>query len=117
MVTARSASSLFRERRHRPARYSSAVESGPPETASTSARACATVRNRTLASAAEIGRAASAADTLLFSVHSLFYRRRSAGKLARDLAQRCAGGFFLAQGGKGLPEPQERIRGLRIRIE
>src|SRR3954454_15836954 len=95
---------------------SSAVESGPPETARTRAVALASGSNSVFASAAETGAASSAADTLLFSFHTLLHTGRCTGKLAHDLAERRAGGFLLAERGKRLSQPQQRVRRLGGRL-
>src|SRR6476619_7465830 len=95
---------------------SSAVESGPPETARTRAVALASGSNSVFASAAETGAASSAADTLLFSLDTLLHTGRCTGKLAHDLAERRAGGFLLAERGKRLSKPQQRVRRLGGRL-
>src|SRR3954447_2608745 len=95
---------------------SSAVESGPPETARTRAAALASGSNSVFASAAETGAASSAADTLLFSLDTLLHTGRCTGKLAQDLAERRAGGLLLAERGKRLSKPQQRVRRLGGRL-
>src|SRR6185503_6095846 len=95
---------------------SSAVDSGPPETARTRAVALASGANSVFASAAETGAASSAADTLLFSLDTLLHTGRCTGKLAQDLAERRAGGFLLAERGKRLSKPQQRVRRLGGRL-
>src|SRR6266508_2332903 len=99
----------LRARRQRAASISSAVESGPPETASTRTGAWARGPNSVFASAGETGAASSAADTLLFPLDALLQARRCAGKLARDLAERRAGRFLLAERGERLPEAEQRV--------
>src|SRR5215208_2027754 len=119
-VTARSFGPRLCALRQRAARKSSAVESGPPETASTAAGAETRSSNRSLASAAESGRsssARSAADTLLFRCHVLFHVCGSAGVFAADFTPGRAGGFLFAQGGERLPKPQQRLRRLRAAVE
>src|SRR4030095_8351289 len=88
---------------------SSAVESGPPDTARTRAGAWTSGVNNAFASAAETGAASSAADTLLFSLDSLLHRRRRARELAQHFAERRAGRFLLAERGERLTEAQKRM--------
>src|SRR5262245_63790642 len=95
--------------RQRAASTSSAVESGPPDTAITRAPAERRSSNRVLASAAETGSASSAADTLLFPVDALLHADRRARIFAQDLAERCTGGLLLAHGGERLAEPEQRV--------
>src|SRR2546423_13796720 len=112
MVTARRRGAFLlrlRAARQRAARKRSAVESGPPETARTRPDDCAKGLNRRCASAAEMGRAASAAHTLLLSLDLLSYTRGSARKLAQDFADRRPSRFLLAQCGKRLAKAHERI--------
>src|SRR6266545_3407193 len=99
--------------RQRVASTSSAVESGPPETARTRARAERRSSNSVFASAAETGAASSAADTLLFPVDALLHADRRAGIFARDLAERGAGRLLLAHGGERLAEAEQRVRRAR----
>src|SRR6266487_2189197 len=99
----------FSARRQRAMSSSSAVESGPPETARTRAGAWTSGANSAFASAAETGAASSAADTLLFSLDPLLHRRRRAWELAQHFAERCAGRFLLAERGERLPKAQKRI--------
>src|SRR6266508_4051712 len=89
----------FSARRQRAMSSSSAVESGPPETARTRAGAWTSGANSAFASAAETGAASSAADTLLFSLDPLLHRRRRAWELAQHFAERC----------ERLPKAQKRI--------
>src|SRR3954470_9943851 len=120
MVTAISFGPRLRALRHRAARKSSAVESGPPETASTKAGAEVRSENRSLVSAAESGRpdsASLAADTLLFRRNVLFHVRGCAGIFAADLAPGRAGGFLFAHGGQRLAKPQQRLGRLRAAVE
>src|SRR5262249_42702126 len=114
-VTATSFGPRFRPRRQRAANSSSAVESGPPETARMRAEVRASGPNSVFASAAET--AASAADTLLFSLDPLFHARRCAREFALHLAERRAGRLFLAQQGERLPEAKQRIRRLGAGFE
>src|SRR3954462_5346838 len=80
MVTASNRGPLFSAARQRAARTSSAVESGPPETARTRAGAWTRSANSDFASAAETG-AASAADTLLVPVAALLHGTAARGYL------------------------------------
>src|SRR3984957_5680838 len=95
--------------RQRAARTMRAVESGPPETASSSAGADRRSANSVLASAAETGAARSAADTLLFPVDALLHAERGARIFAQHLAQRRAGRLLLAQHRERLTQPQQRV--------
>src|SRR5262245_12459751 len=104
----------LRARRQRTANTSSAVESAPPETASTSVEASANGSNSAFASAAET--ASSAAGTLLFSLDPLLHIRRSARKFAQHLAERGAGSLFLAEHGERLSEAEQRIGRLGVRF-
>src|SRR5262245_11203775 len=100
--------------RQRAASAISAVESGPPETARTSAGKCSRPPNSRFISAAdEIGVASSAADAFLLTLDALSDRDRCARILAQHFRERRAGGFALAQLGKRLAEPQQRIRSAR----
>src|SRR6476646_466392 len=112
MVTASSLGPLLRARRQRAARNNSAVESGPPETARTRVDASANGLNSAFASATETGLASSAADTLLFSLDTLLHPRRCTRKFTQDFAERRARRFLLAERGKRLSKPQERLRRL-----
>src|SRR3954447_10087124 len=109
MVTASNRGPLFSAARQRAARTSSAVESGPPETARRRAGAWTRSANSDFASAAETG-AASAAGTLLFPVDALLHGDGRARIFAQDLAERGTGRFLLAQGGERLAEAQQRLR-------
>ncbi len=86
--------------RQRAISISSAVESGPPETAKTRAQTRASGANNLFASAAETGAASSAADTLLFSLDPLLHRGRCARKFAQDFSERRAGRVLLPERGK-----------------
>src|SRR5438105_2700843 len=116
MVTASNRGPVRRARRQRAASHMSAVESAPPDTASTRAEASASGSNSVLASAAETGAASSAAGTLLFSLDPLFHASRRAWKLARDFRERGAGRLFLAERRQRLPEAKERIGRLGARL-
>src|ERR671930_141596 len=99
----------FSARRQRAMSSSSAVESGPPETARMRAGAWTSEANSAFASPAETGAASSAADTLLFSLDPLLHRRRRARGFAHHFAERRAGRLLLAERGERLPEAQKRI--------
>src|SRR5262249_23781503 len=108
-VTAMSFGPRLSAPRQRAISISSAVESGPPETARTRARTRASGASNAFASAAETGAASSAADTLLFSLDPLPHRGRRARKFAQDFSERRAGRLLLAERGKRLSEAQKRI--------
>src|SRR5580704_7522960 len=95
----------------RAASTSSAVESGPPETAITNPGKPCRPRNSAFASSSRT--ASSAVGTLLFPVHILLHGQRSARIFAQDLAERSAGSFLFAQGRERLAKPQQRVRGPR----
>src|SRR5216684_794478 len=117
MVTARSFGPCFNARCQRAASISSAVESGPPDTARTRTGRCARGPNSVLASADETGAAVSAADTLLFPLDALLQAGRCAGKLARNFGERRAGRFLLAQRGERLAEAEQCVRPPGVRLE
>src|SRR3954462_10997897 len=108
MVTASNRGPLFSAARQRAARTSSAVESGPPETARTRAGAWTRSANSDFASAIETG-AASAAGTLLFPVDALLHGHGGTRIFAQHLAKRSAGRFLLAQSRERLSEAQQRL--------
>src|SRR5262249_38695248 len=105
-VTAMSFGPRLSALRQRAISISSAVESGPPETARTRAETRASGVNSAFASAAETG---AAADPLLFSLDPLPHRGRRARKFAQDFSERRAGRLLLAERGKRLSEAQKRI--------
>src|ERR1700722_18392774 len=107
MVTATSFGARLSAFAQRAASSSSAVESGPPETARTSPGKPSRPWNSAFASASRT--ACSTMDTLLFPVHVLLHARRGARIFAQHLAQRGAGGFLSAKGGERLAEPQQRV--------
>src|SRR5437016_11668697 len=109
MVTARSFGAFFRAARQRAARNSSAVESGPPETARITFGAEPISANSFAASRAEIG-ATSAARTLLFPLDALLEDDGGAGIFASDFIERGTCRVFLAQRGQRLAEPEQGIR-------
>src|ERR1700736_5867160 len=98
MVTAISFGARLSRFAQRAASTRSAVESGPPETASTSPGKSSRPRNSAFASASAT--ASSAVGTLLFPVDALFHAHRGARIFAQHLAQRGAGCFLLAKGCK-----------------
>src|SRR5580700_1019608 len=91
----------------RTASTSSAVESGPPETAKTRPDKASRPENSAFASSSRT--ACSAVDTLLFPIHGLLHIRRSARIFTQYLTERSAGCFLLAQGRKRLPKPQQCV--------
>src|SRR5262245_52396615 len=99
--------------RQRAARTMSAVESGPPDTASTSAGHDARSANSFAASADETGgafaAAGSAADTLLFPLDALLHIGRGAGIFAADFDEGGAGRILLLERRQRLSEPHERV--------
>src|SRR6478752_582860 len=97
---------LRRRLRQSAASTSSAIESGPPETASARAGRLIRSANRRSASAASIG--LSAADTLLFPLDRLLDARRCARIFAGDLTEGGAGQFFFIERGERLSQPQQR---------
>src|SRR6266508_2261923 len=106
-VTATSFGPRFNRARQRAASQSSAVESGPPETARTMAALGARSANSAAASADRTGR--SAAGTLLFPLDALLHGRRQAGILAPDLDEGGAGGLLLLERRERLAEPQQGV--------
>src|SRR5215472_14991231 len=95
----------------RAASTSSAVESGPPETARMRPREFSRPENNAFASSSR--RAWSAVGAFLFTVDALLHAERSARIFPQHLAKRGACGFFFAQGRKRLPQPQQRVRSAR----
>src|SRR6516225_3553399 len=85
----------------------SAVESGPPETASTRPGKRSRPRNSARASASPTAR--SAVGTLLFPLDALLHAERGARIFAQHLAERGAGRFLLAERAERHAEPQQRI--------
>src|SRR5580704_519418 len=109
MVTAKSVGPCLSADRQRAARNRSAVESGPPETASTRAAACVRSANSASACVTETGDVSSAFDTLLFPLDPLLHGDRGARVSTADLAQGGAGRFLLVERRQRLAEPQQRI--------
>src|SRR5580704_9862811 len=95
MVTATSFGARLNRFAQRAASTRSAVESGPPETASTKPGKFSRPRNSAFASASAM--LASAVGTLLFPVDALLHAQRGARIFAQHLAERGTGGFFLAE--------------------
>src|SRR3989304_3680137 len=93
--------------RQRAKSQSSAVESGPPETASSNAGKDCRSENNDLASVTEI--ISSAVDTLLFLCDAALHARRGARKFAPDFGQRGAGRFLLIERGQRLAETQQGV--------
>src|SRR5664279_781729 len=104
MVTAISFGPRLRASRQRAASTIRAVESGPPDTASTSAGNRSRSEKNDLASVAEIGVdcCALAVRTLLFLLDAALHARRGARKLAADFRQRGAGSLLLIERGQRL---------------
>src|SRR5262245_18268875 len=98
--------------RQRAASASSAVESGPPDTANNNERASARSANRTSASASETRW--SATGTLLFPLGGLLHAVRRARVFPGHFAQGRASELALAQRGERLAEAQQRVRCLPI---
>src|SRR5690348_11224856 len=108
MVTASNRGAFFARFAQRAASSKSAVESGPPDTATTKPGKSSKPRNSALNSSSPT--AASAVGTLLFPLHVLLHRKRSARIFAHHLAERSARGLLLAERRQRLSEPQQRIR-------
>src|SRR5580658_5727576 len=111
MVTATSFGARLSRFAQRAASTRSAVESGPPDTASTRPGKSSRPRNSALASPSAT--AASAVGTLLFPVDALLHAHRGARIFAQHFAQRSAGRFLFAERRKRHAEPQQRIGGPR----
>src|SRR5581483_2981962 len=102
--------------RQRAASHSSAVESGPPETASTSTGNCSRPEKSCLASDCETDDA-SAVATLLFLGDVALHLRRGLRIFASDLGERGAGRLLLMQRratGRGAEAPLAPCRSARI---
>src|SRR5262245_48665561 len=108
MVTARSFGARLSRLAQRAASTSSAVESGPQETARMRPREFSRPENSAFASSSR--RAWSAVGAFLFTVDALLHAERSARIFPQHLAKRGACRFFFAQGRKRLPQPQQRVR-------
>src|SRR6202035_2940821 len=111
MVTAVSFCARLRRFAQRAASTKSAVESGPPDTASTRPGKSSRPRNSAFASASPT--LPSAAGTLLFPVDALLHAHRGARIFAQHLAERSAGRLLFAKRRKRHAEPQQRIGGAR----
>src|SRR5581483_10875593 len=106
MVTAVSFGPCLSRFAQRAASTSSAVESGPPDTASSNPRRFSRPRNSPLASASVT---ASAAGTLLFPLDALFHAERGAWIFAQDFAERSTRGFLLVERRQRHAELEQRI--------
>src|SRR5579862_3862087 len=111
MVTATSFGARLSRFAHRAASTKSAVESGPPDTASTRPGKSSRPRNSAFASPSPT--LPSAVGTLLFPVDALLHAHRGARIFAQHLAERSAGRFLFAERRKRHAEPQQRVRRLR----
>src|ERR1700722_18272833 len=107
MVTAISFGARLSRFAQRAASTRRAVESGPPDTASTRPGKSSRPRNSAFASPSPT--AASAVGTLLFPVDALLHAHRGARIFAQHLAERSAGGFLFAERRKRHAQPQQRI--------
>src|SRR3984893_8742923 len=127
----------LKPRRQRAASHISAIESGPPETASTIAGARFQSANRRFASCAEIGELSSsgmafgnpvsssdqlrhfalALNPLLLTVDGCFDAARGARIFPRHFAECRAGGLLLLQRRQRLSEPQQLVGRLARSIE
>src|SRR5580704_484910 len=107
MVTAMSFGARLSRLAQRAASKSSAVESGPPDTARTSPGKSSRPRNSAFASPSPT--LPSAVGTLLFPVDALLHAHRGARIFAQHFAERGAGRFLLAERRKRHAEPQQRI--------
>src|SRR6185437_17021686 len=132
MVTATSLGPVLRAARQRAISIISAVESGPPDTASSKTGKSERSEKSAFASDTETGKDfsvgmilsgnrfppsgimpyISAAHALLFLRDAALHAGRRLGIFAADFRQRGAGGFLLMHGGERLAEPQQRIRRL-----
>src|SRR5262245_4347096 len=94
---------------------SSAVESGPPDTASMRTLYCARSAKSAAASVGETGGWAggSAAGTLLFPLDALLQARRGAGIFASELAEGGAGRLLLLERRERLPQSHQGVGCLR----
>src|SRR5580692_10183851 len=107
MVTAMSFGARLSRFAQRAASTKSAVESGPPDTASTRPGKSSRPRNSAFASPSPT--LPSAVGTLLFPVDALLHAHRGARIFAQHLAERSAGRFLFAERRKRHAEPQQRI--------
>src|ERR1700741_3909584 len=111
MVTAISFGARLSRFAQRAASTSSAVESGPPDTASTRPGKSSRPRNSVFASPSPT--LPSAVGTLLFPVDALLHAHRGARIFAQHLAQRSTGGFLFTERRERHAESQQRIGGAR----
>src|ERR1700730_9818197 len=107
MVTATSFGARLSRFAQRAASTRRAVESGPPDTASTRPGKSSRPRNSAFASPSPT--LPSAVGTLLFPVDALLHAHRGARIFAQHLTQRSTGGFFFAERRKRHAEPQQCI--------
>src|SRR6202023_1208058 len=107
MVTAMSFGARLSRFAQRAASTRRAVESGPPDTASTRPGKSSRARNSAFASPSPT--AASAVGTLLFPVEALVHAHRGARIFAQHPAEQSTGGFLSAEPRKRHAEPQQRI--------
>src|SRR5947207_2677928 len=114
-----SAGPFLRPARQRAASESSAVESGPPETASRMRRKSEKSEKSAESSRSAIAAPLSAADTLLFRLNRCLHLRRGLRIFLQHGAERGAGRVLLAECRQRLAEPHQRfgcLRALRIFI-
>src|SRR5580693_605825 len=111
MVTAMSFGARLSRFAQRAASTRRAVESGPPDTASTRPGKSSRPRNSAFASPSPT--LPSAVGTLLFPVDALLHAHRSARIFAQHLAERSTGRFLFAERRERHAEPQQRIGGAR----
>src|SRR5262249_30412614 len=116
IVTAMSFGLALSVSRQRAARTISAVESGPPDTASTMTGMVCRSEKSVFASDAETA-FASAMRTLLFLRDTAFHAGRGLRIFAADFRQRRTSGLFLVHRGKRLTEAQQRVRRLAGTLE
>src|SRR5690242_16228075 len=110
-VTATNFGLVLSESRHCAARIMSAVESGPPDTASTRTGKDCRSEKSDLASDAETA-FASAVRTLLFLRDPALHAGGGAWKFAPNLGKRGAGCLILVHRRERLSKAQERVRRL-----
>src|SRR5262249_53040540 len=93
-----------------------AVESGPPDTASTSTGKVCRLKKRAFASDAETT-PVSAVRTLLFLLNAALHAGRSPRIFPSDFRKRGAGRFFLVHRGERLAKTQQGVGGLAGALE
>src|SRR6266540_6214368 len=116
-VTAISFGPFFSRARQPAINSRRAVESGPPDTASTRLGLFRRSANNVAASAWETGSARSAADTLLFPLDVLLHAAGCPRIFPIKLAQGRASCLALAERRERLPEPQQRFRRFAALLE